>query len=115
MAGKLLALEDPSPYYRTSLVLGGPEDVNGRDIKALVEKITGVKVERVEYRNTDFLDVRVETGGIPKKLKSSMEHALQALWDGKVSCANMPTSQKALHLHAPTGTVEAELRRMTGN
>ena len=108
IAGLLLAQKDFTPYNGAKLVLGGPEDVTGADVKELVEKLAGTTVDQVEYRNAEWL----EALGNPPKYTRSLFFSVKTLWDGLVSKKNMPTSQQAMDLAAPKGTLEQAMKEM---
>jgi uncharacterized protein YbjT (DUF2867 family) len=69
VAGQLLALDDFTPHNGQAYVLAGPEDVTGNEIVKLIEDAVGVKVDKVEFKNTDFLEELGHKGVIPIKVR----------------------------------------------
>ena len=107
----LLALEDTTPHNQAKYVLSGPEDVTGRGIVQLVEKVTGVKVEKAVFKDVTWQEDLVKAGYSEKVLKSIMAGNIP-LWEEKCTLAGTPTSKKILELAPPQRTCEAALRAM---
>jgi uncharacterized protein YbjT (DUF2867 family) len=108
----LLALEDPTPHNHARYVLSGPEDVTGKDIVELVEQYAGVKVQKVEFKSTSWLDDLVKTGVFPEKVLPSVLAGCEPLWQGKCSLAGTPTSNEIMELAPPKRTVAEALKAM---
>lgn len=109
---QLLALEDPSPYDGKRLVISGPEDVTGRDIVVMAEKIAGVKAEKTAFKDASFIEDLAAKGTYPQKVVSSIMAGFDCLWKGECSLAGTPTSNEVLELSPPKRTVEVALRKL---
>jgi uncharacterized protein YbjT (DUF2867 family) len=65
-------LNDFSAHNGKAYILAGPEDVTGNEIVELIEYAAGVKVEKVEFRNTEFLEDLGTQGIIPFKVLADL-------------------------------------------
>jgi uncharacterized protein YbjT (DUF2867 family) len=108
----LLALEDPTPHNHARYVLSGPEDVTGKDIVELVEQYAGVKIQKVEFKSTSWLDDLVKAGVFPEKVLPSILAGCEPLWQGKCSLAGTPTNNEIMELTPPKRTVAEALKAM---
>jgi uncharacterized protein YbjT (DUF2867 family) len=112
IAAHLLALEDPTPHNHAKYVLSGPEDVTGESIVELVEQFIGVKVEKVDFKVTSWIDDLVKAGVYPEKVLPSILVGCDPLWQGKCSLAGTPTSKEILELAPPKRTIRDALNTM---
>jgi hypothetical protein len=127
VAGHLLALDDFSQHNGQAYVLAGPEDVTGNEIVKLIEDAVGVKVDKVEFRNTDFLEELGQKGVIPIKVRTvsylpltisdkqfvrPMIAGMGGLWDGSSSLAKVGTDHAIATLAAPHRTVRDDFELM---
>lgn len=110
----LLALEDPTPHSQVCYVLSGPEDVTGQRIVELVEQYTGVKVQKVEFKATDFIEDLVKKGVYPEKVLPSILAGFEPLWQGECKLDGTPTSREIMELTPPRRTVVDALEVMLG-
>ncbi|PQE16169.1 hypothetical protein CJF31_00009140 [Rutstroemia sp. NJR-2017a BVV2] len=62
----LLALEDPLPHNKKRYVLSGPEDITGNDIVNITEKMIGVKVEEIKFKDINFIENLIEKDIYPQ-------------------------------------------------
>lgn len=102
VAAKLLLEKDTSRHYKAKYNLNGPEDVNGKQIVAMVEERIGAKVEDVQFEDMTFLDEMVAATSESKNVIASIKHAAEAAWAGM--CTAATTSKEVLELAAPKST-----------
>jgi uncharacterized protein YbjT (DUF2867 family) len=107
----LLALEDPTPHNHARYVLSGPENVTGKSIVELAELYAGVKVEKVKFKDTEWIRDLAKTG-YPEKILGSILAGCEPLWQGKCSLAGTPTSKEIIELAPPKRTVADALKVM---
>jgi uncharacterized protein YbjT (DUF2867 family) len=107
----LLALEDPTPHNHARYVLSGPENVTGKSIVELAELYAGVKVEKVKFKDTEWIRDLAKTG-YPEKILGSILAGCEPLWQGKCSLAGTPTSKEIVELAPPKRTVADALKVM---
>jgi uncharacterized protein YbjT (DUF2867 family) len=114
IAGKLLALADPSPHASQKYVINGPEDITGNDIIAEMERLTGGKVTDVSFGSDDIFNSFRENG-VPEKLIRSLRTAIGMFLDGKARFSEVePTAQSIMDLAPPTTTCRETLRYLAG-
>lgn len=114
IAAHLLALKDPAPHNRARYMLSGPEDVTGQDILKAVERITGAKVESVEYQSMTLINQLVNYGYGEHDL-ASIVAGLKLVWQGNSTLANTATSEELMQLSAPMLTFDDTLEAMLRN
>ena len=114
LAGTLLLLPEGEveKYSRRKLVINGPEDITGKEIREIVEEALGEKVKEVGYRNMDWIeDYHIpEKFGGTRSVVLSMRHAVQICWDEK--CMAEHTSQEVRELAMPKRGAKMVLREM---
>lgn len=108
----LLALKDATQHNHARYVLSGPEDVTGKGIVELVESYTGTKVQRAEFKVTNWLDDLIKAGVYPEKLLPSILAGCEPLWQGKCSLAGTPTSKAVMEFAPPKRTIADALKAM---
>jgi hypothetical protein len=111
IGANLSALADPTLHNHVRYVLSGPEDVMGTSIVEPAERHAGVKVEKVKYKDTDWIRDLVKTG-YPEKILSSILAGCEPIWQGRCSLAWTPTTKEILRLAPPKRTVADALRDM---
>ena len=110
-AAKLLALDDPSPHFSKKYNLSGPEDVTGKDIVALLEKVANRKIQ-VDYRSITLFKALREEAGYPQNVFDSLEYGVRGnLWTPISQLASTPTSPELLKLAPPHSTVEEFIQK----
>lgn len=103
VAAHLLAQEGTGKYHRHKLVLNGPEDINGEDIvKMIEERVDGVQITDVSYKDITFFDAMLEHTLYSKHVMGTIKHAPATMWEGK--CKAATTTQDVLDLAAPKRT-----------
>ncbi|KAG0736580.1 hypothetical protein G6F57_009898 [Rhizopus arrhizus] len=106
----LLALDDPTPHNQVRYILNGPEDITGRQIVEMVEQYVGVKVQDVEYKATSTINGLITAGIFPEKYLPSFLASCEALWQGKCSLSEAPTSKEIIELAPPKRTTADTLK-----
>jgi hypothetical protein len=81
----LLALDDPSPHNNRKYVVSGPEDMDGRKIVKMVEKLAGVEVEKAEFKDMSWIDELAASGAYLEKVLDSIRAGCSVGWAGKLS------------------------------
>lgn len=106
-AAHLLTQDNLAVHNKAKYVLNGPEDVTGAQIVEMVEQHTDTEVKDVGYWEIlPFLEFYYEhtfaKTGESKNVIMSMEHGMEAAWDGK--CTVSTTGKEVLELAAPKRT-----------
>lgn len=114
IAGKLLALADPSAHASQKYIINGPEDVTGKELVAEIERLTGSKVDDVAFNDRAFID-GFRAAGMPEKIISSLHKAVDMLQAGAALSNVEPTAQAIMDLMPPTTTVRESLLYLVGD
>lgn len=114
LGAAILALSDEALATHRSqrYILAGPSNIKGCDIVAVVEKIVGVKVEDVKFRDDSALTYLAEIGAFEKRLVPSVLNGLVPLWNGTSSREGAGNSSAVVELREPQLTIEDALREM---
>lgn len=115
VGANLLALDDPKNHNQAKYVVSGPEDINGKKIVDIIEKVAGVKVEKAEFKDVSWIDDLAKSGMYAEKVLSSIRFGCIPLWEGQCTLANTPTSKPLQEVYVPKRTVAAALENMAKN
>ncbi|KAJ5129632.1 NAD(P)-binding protein [Penicillium bovifimosum] len=119
VAAHLLVQEDTARHTGKRYVLNGPEDISGEQIVQMVERIIGVPVQNVQYKDMSGLDAFLEMeymgNGQNRNSRNviwSIRRAAETAWGGQVTAP--PTSKEVLELAAPRRTPQQMLESLLG-
>lgn len=108
----LLSQDDPTVHNQAKYVLNGPENIKGKQIVELIEKYARVKVEKAEFEDMSLINDLGKSGAYPENVVASIRTSCLALWKGKCSLSETPTSKEIINLAAPKRTPAAALKAM---
>lgn len=109
VAAHLLNADEYSNHNRAKYVLAGPEDVSGKSVVELVERLAGVRVEKVEYGSQEFLQSLTSMGYAENVLPSVAAGLELFLWSGMGSLKKAANSQQVLTIAPPKRTIADNL------
>jgi uncharacterized protein YbjT (DUF2867 family) len=98
-AARLLLTKDITKHNNATYVLNGPEDINGKQIKELVEKTIGEPVKDVKYKDLSFLERMADASKESRNVIMSIRFAPVTAWNGE--CTASTTSKEVLEIAPP--------------
>ncbi|TIB58503.1 hypothetical protein E3P78_03893 [Wallemia ichthyophaga] len=93
-AGHLLNSSDYTQHNHAKYVLAGPENENGRSVVEAVEQLAKTKVDKVEYRCDDWLEMLPSMGYAKNVMPSIAKSSSLFLWTGRGSVESSPNSKE---------------------
>ena len=112
VAAHLLSDKNYTAHNQSKYVLAGPKNVTGRDIVDMVERLAGTKVDKVEYRDTDWVDTLPSRGYSRNVLPSMIDCLQHYLWKGTAKVEEAGNSPQINEKATPKTTMDENLTRL---